>query len=411
MRRALAIVMALSGLAAACGSGAPSGAVGNAITAAGVARDTAGAGSARVETRTTPPPDPEVATASSVVTSGEIDFRAGTGELRSQLSVGGSTEIRWIGGHSYMKIAAPSDTGRGPLPTTILGKWIRIDDPNATDFFATFFRPDFLLEVLRSSSRDGRTLGHDTIRGVDTTRVRYVVDVRAMTKKLERSGLTPDTPKQKTAPVDVWVDARGRLRRFSAPELDEPTRTDQIDFYDFGVHVDVQAPPASEISDPQTVASSAASTVLAPADVTGTWKKVAGGTWNGLRWTIWQAGGDHGTVCSSFEVGSIGHRLTALPGGRDNANHDGHPATCVGGPGADQVEFFGAGNVDPGGAWLAGFAGGDVRELRVVADRGAPQRIVPDARTHTFAFFGERATGTFTCPNPDHTAPQCHGTP
>jgi hypothetical protein len=51
---------------------------------------------------------------------------------------------------------------------------------------------------------------------------------------------------EKTLPVEIWIDDVGRARRFVL-ELDEVPAT--IDFYDFGVEVDVQAPPQDEVLD------------------------------------------------------------------------------------------------------------------------------------------------------------------
>ena len=58
----------------------------------------------------------------------------------------------------------------------------------------------------------------------------------------------------KTIPVEVFVDADGRLRRLnmdlSMIVQGQRLATEQtVDYYDFGVDVDVDAPPASQVYD------------------------------------------------------------------------------------------------------------------------------------------------------------------
>jgi len=92
----------------------------------------------------------------------------------------------------------------------------------------TPFEPTGLLGYLRVHAESSEELGGETVRGVVTTRYRLEVvadDERAV--------------------VDVWVDDQHLVRRMRF--TDEQGGADEIEFYDFGVPVDVEAPPASEI--------------------------------------------------------------------------------------------------------------------------------------------------------------------
>jgi hypothetical protein len=188
--------------------------------------------------------------------SGEADFRAGAGDLRSE-TANASTEIRWVDGHAYMRFDAPASKGASPtaLFPDLRGKWLTLDDSNdagatSAGTVSNMFRPDFLLDVFRSASRSIRTVGHDTIRGVATTHLRIVVDGPALKKVLAAKGVPANETTTSTQSLDVWVDSRGRLRRITGVDAgSDPATTTQMDFYDYGVRVDVQPPPANEITD------------------------------------------------------------------------------------------------------------------------------------------------------------------
>jgi hypothetical protein len=55
-------------------------------------------------------------------------------------------------------------------------------------------------------------------------------------------------------PIDIWVDGDGRIvRMVTATNLDvngQSVQSDvQVDYFDFGVPVDVTAPPAGQVAD------------------------------------------------------------------------------------------------------------------------------------------------------------------
>jgi hypothetical protein len=129
--------------------------------------------------------------------------------------------------------------------------------------------PSQLLDYLRATSQGVETVGEDEIRGVDTTHYRGAVDltevadqapaevradVRAAMESLMRQ------TRKRTVPVDVWVDGDGLLRREridiafevsggASGEPQEAAMSMTVDFFDFGVDVDAEPPPADQVAD------------------------------------------------------------------------------------------------------------------------------------------------------------------
>lgn len=118
------------------------------------------------------------------------------------------------------------------------------------------------LEALRGASADTEEVGRDSVRGEPTTHYRGTLDlaraldalqgpVRQLVEQvLEGGDVAP-------APFDAWIDDDGRLRRMeqtltlALPQLQgqELVVTTRLEMYEFGVEVDVEAPPASAVRD------------------------------------------------------------------------------------------------------------------------------------------------------------------
>ena len=112
------------------------------------------------------------------------------------------------------------------------------------------------LAFLRSASEDVTVLGVEEVRGVTTTRYRFNVDARK---------LQPGDASGAVGPVriDAWIDEGGLLRRIdmqaSLPQgvlvnprprgPDDLTLRASMEFYDFGVAVDIELPPPEEVWD------------------------------------------------------------------------------------------------------------------------------------------------------------------
>jgi hypothetical protein len=129
--------------------------------------------------------------------------------------------------------------------------------------------PTQALDYLRGASSRITTVGHAAVRGVPTTKYRVTVDLnraaaslgpdrRAVLRQLiDQLGLKP------AFPVEVWVDAQGRVRRmhlvldYSPPNPPPnvargslPSSVDlTMELFDFGTPVTAQAPPADQVTD------------------------------------------------------------------------------------------------------------------------------------------------------------------
>jgi hypothetical protein len=121
------------------------------------------------------------------------------------------------------------------------------------------------LQYLRGVSEDGiEEIGEEDVRGTETTHYRAEIDVDKVVEQLRDADISDDARELAekgleqfeggTIPTDVWIDDDGRARRqdvemrlrVEGETLDVRTR---VEMFDFGVEVDVEAPPADEVVD------------------------------------------------------------------------------------------------------------------------------------------------------------------
>jgi hypothetical protein len=111
--------------------------------------------------------------------------------------------------------------------------WTKIEDDET---LTAEISPQRLLAMLRGASEDTRRVGEEVVRGVET--VRYRLEVECEQADLDCDGTT--------APVEVWVGGDGLVRRIS---LGDRSGSGTIEFYDFGVEVGIEPPPAEQVED------------------------------------------------------------------------------------------------------------------------------------------------------------------
>jgi hypothetical protein len=117
-----------------------------------------------------------------------------------------------------------------------------------------------LLSALTTVASKVSDLGPATIRGVAVTHYQVIVDLaKAEAHQRLEAGAAfhsfTSSLGSSTLPVDVWVDAQARVSRIaislpapSASGMPAGVRvTEAVDYYDFGIPVQVSAPPASEV--------------------------------------------------------------------------------------------------------------------------------------------------------------------
>lgn len=207
---------------------------------------------------------------------GAFDYRRPRGFLTYEMTlpeVGNvRMQMRMLGTQMYMQM--PDELGGAGLPS---GKeWFSMDLAKSLEQvglgsfdFTRQQDPAQMLRYLQAASDNVSEAGYDKVRGVQTTRYVGNMDLRkALDAGLDELGMSDAEREQArqgmkgmldqlgsaTVPFEVFIDAQGLLRRMSMDMSlsiqGEQLQMDmQMDYYDFGVSVEVQAPPASSVLD------------------------------------------------------------------------------------------------------------------------------------------------------------------
>ena len=211
--------------------------------------------------------------------SGQLDYEHRRGRMRFDMSelaaMFGGTEAPDLGISMlfdtpalYMKLpeGLGSEIGGATTP------WVKIDlskakgvDLAGLDRFSQ--NPADQLQLLRMVSDDVEERGSKVVRGVETTHYRATVDLgKALGEGLagvpadqrEQARQALEAMKEQVGigdiPLDVFVDDAGAVRRMlmdmSMDMLGQKLRMVMtMDFFDFGVPVDVTPPPAAQVTD------------------------------------------------------------------------------------------------------------------------------------------------------------------
>lgn len=282
------LVLALAALAlAACGGGSSDGGDEAAVTTGGESADAilasaatnaAGAGSSQVAfTITTQVPQQEGPI--TLTGEGAFDYEAQKGQLTydfgdllGSLGQGASdepVELILDGNVFYMKFALLSSLIPG------VKEWIKFDLESLASQEGIDLSqlqsinqgdPSQILEYLRGAG-SVEEVGTEEVRGVETTHYQGVIELdkavelapeetreqvrQAIEQLKEQSGLTE-------LPVEVWVDGDGlpvRIQYSFAGSLaatgsdGDFTTVFTMELFDWGTEVDIEPPPASEVTD------------------------------------------------------------------------------------------------------------------------------------------------------------------
>ncbi|MGZ4688335.1 MAG: LppX_LprAFG lipoprotein [Acidimicrobiia bacterium] len=196
---------------------------------------------------------------------GVLDFGSGAFEFSfdmSQLGIpgagGAKIVARMVDGVMYMKLGDLA--AAGDLSSVTGGKsWVKLDmsqfGVKSHDSGGELgdANPGGSLDALRGAG-DVQKVGTETVRGVATTHYRATVDPKkaldeapAELRDRVRKGLEMF---HGSIPVEVWIDGDGQARKVS---MDVDTKTGRVsttmEYYDFGVAVNVSAPPADDVFD------------------------------------------------------------------------------------------------------------------------------------------------------------------
>jgi hypothetical protein len=166
--------------------------------------------------------------------TGSIDYAKNRGEMVMKGASDSAPEARLVlvGRDSYIGVE---------IDGTI--RWLKqsVDDATGAEQFFPGpggTNPERLLQALTNSSTKVEKLGSEDIRGVTATHYRAHLDKTKL--GIEGSSDEPGV-------VDAWIDEEGLPRRIRIPFGDEADSGYVIDLFDFGVAVDVEAPPAGEV--------------------------------------------------------------------------------------------------------------------------------------------------------------------
>lgn len=203
--------------------------------------------------------------------SDQIISLSGTGVDNS-----GPGETRTIGPDMYEKIPGGIPSGLGVSSTT--KPWVHLKMQAFSGapaglsglFGSGGSDPAAFVKLLTDASSSVTTVGTDVVRGQPSTHYRLTLDAAKMAKLDASEGECDDeSASPANMPVDVWLDAQGRLTRMrtddTAPEpagvpgatpsngvdgVTVPVRmTMSIEFYDFGTPVIVTRPPIDQTQE------------------------------------------------------------------------------------------------------------------------------------------------------------------
>lgn len=206
--------------------------------------------------------------------SGLFDYREPRGAVTYRMQLPGvgnaSMEMRMIDTKLYLRL--PQAVAGPALPNgkqwfgLDLDKSLRRAGLGSLDFTQQQ-DPAQTLQYLRAASSGVKENGSATVRGVETTRYVGRLDFhKALDAGLERlpaaererarQGMQRmlGRPGSKGVPFEVFVDDDGLLRRLtldlSMEAMGQPLSTKlSMDYFDFGVDVNVHAPPARDVFD------------------------------------------------------------------------------------------------------------------------------------------------------------------
>jgi len=185
-----------------------------------------------------------------------------TGQLSFAVPTLGTIEERIVDGTVYM------DFGNLPFASELGGKrWVSVNldelqQQSGTDLSALADQaqsngPHQGLEYLQGLSGDVQKVGDDTVAGEHATHYRASIDYAKVAAELAKT--SPETAeklaKLGTVPADVWLNDDDRVVKMhltidaGAMGAGAGTAEMTMEITDFGVPVDVQAPPADQTVD------------------------------------------------------------------------------------------------------------------------------------------------------------------
>jgi hypothetical protein len=199
----------------------------------------------------------------TVTFDGSLDFKTRAGEYSvdaAAIGLQGTGKVHTVvaGGVLYLSLDALQGVDPSSSPDLAGKKWLKLDpkvfggggqigqsDPNGS------------LDALRGVKGGVKRVGSEKVRGTRTTRYRVSIDAdqavnNAPEDQRDEVRNTVGALGSKTIPADVWVDAKGRLRKVRLHVAASSTTTKgsvSFEYFDLGTQVNVEAPSANEVVD------------------------------------------------------------------------------------------------------------------------------------------------------------------
>jgi hypothetical protein len=195
--------------------------------------------------------------AQKVTGNGSVDFAAQKAQAHFEM-LGLSVDSIVDGTAAYVKSALLGDN-----------TWYRLDGTNQNahgigalaTIWTNMIDPSQLFATLKDSSDSMTEVGHEQVRGGDTSHYRGEIDLQ---KRAQAAGATDETLNAikrsgiSAVPVDVWIDTQGLVARIqtslsfgdsSGSESNPLSGEVTVEFHDYGKAVNIIAPPADQVKD------------------------------------------------------------------------------------------------------------------------------------------------------------------
>ena len=185
------------------------------------------------------------------VAEGEVDFRSGDGSMRVRYQTPTEPgyllyEVMVVDGVTFLQ---------PPGMEAASGSWVMSEGPALLAPLDLSASPESFIELLSHASDDFEIVGEEEVRGIATTHYRVEIAGDRLFETI--LGTSADKTGESDGPssisgdpvtVDVWLDGEGLLRRetFEIPLGSEPRRF-SLEIFDYGVEVDVEAPPPDKV--------------------------------------------------------------------------------------------------------------------------------------------------------------------
>lgn len=215
----------------------------------------------------------QAAQQSTELASSRFSLRSTSNIGGTEIEFGGEGSFSYASGNGEMTFSLPG--GAGELRQLVVGETLYMQLPNEPGSFYELRLADLVdtslagstdptggLQALTAANDDVVDVGREEVRGEETTHYRGTYDVKESLKVVKGPTATlltkalGDTDLS-AVPFDAYIDDEGRLVRMdqtleiASPQLQSQTVQVQsrVELFDFGVEVDVTAPPAEQVKD------------------------------------------------------------------------------------------------------------------------------------------------------------------